>query len=153
MGDVVNTAVRLQAAASVDGVLVGEQTFRATRHAIEYREAEPVAAKGKSAPIRVWEAIRVLAQPGVDPSRHHSPFVGRERELAALQERLAWAASERSPQLVTILGVPGIGKTRLVSELQRAAAAADRASEVASGPLAPLRRRRQLLGARGDGEG
>jgi DNA-binding SARP family transcriptional activator len=125
VGDVVNTAARLQAAAPVNGVLVGEQTFRATRHAIEYREAEPVAARGKSTPIRVWEAIGVLAQPGVDPSRHHSPFVGRERELGALQERLAWAASERLPQLVTILGVPGIGKTRLVSELQQAAAAAD----------------------------
>ena len=99
----------------------GEQTFRATSHAIEYREAEAVAATGRSAPIRAWEAIRALAEPGADPSRHHSPFVGRERELAALQERLAWAASERSPQLVTILGVPGIGKTRLVSELQRTA--------------------------------
>ncbi len=125
VGVVVNTAARLQAAAPVDGVLVGEQTYRATRHAIDYREAEPVAAKGKSAPIRAWEAVGVLAQPGVDPSRHHSPFVGRERELAALQERLAWAASERAPQLVTILGVPGIGKTRLVSELQYAATAAD----------------------------
>ena len=87
VGDVVNTAARLQAAAPVNGVLVGEQTFRATRHAIEYRESEPVTAKGKSAPIRVWEAIGVLAQPGIDPSRHHSPFIGREHELAALEER------------------------------------------------------------------
>jgi DNA-binding SARP family transcriptional activator len=125
VGDVVNTAARLRVAAPENGVLVGEQTFHATRHAIEYREVGPVAAKGKSAPVKAWEAIRVLARPGTDPSRHHTPFVGRARELAALQERLAWAASERSPQLVTILGVPGIGKTRLVSELQRAAAAPD----------------------------
>jgi DNA-binding SARP family transcriptional activator len=122
VGDVVNTAARLQAAAPVNGVVVGEQTFRATRHAIEYREAEPVVAKGRSTLIPVWEAIGVLAQPGVDPSRHHSPFVGRERELDVLRERLAWVVSERSPQLVTILGVPGIGKTRLVSELQQTAA-------------------------------
>jgi class 3 adenylate cyclase/tetratricopeptide (TPR) repeat protein len=122
VGDVVNTAARVQAAARVNGVLVGERTFRATSHTIEYREAEPVIAKGKSEPIRVWEAVWALAQPGIDLSRHRSPFVGRERELAALQGRLAWAASERSPQLVTILGVPGIGKSRLVSELQRAAA-------------------------------
>jgi tetratricopeptide (TPR) repeat protein len=107
----------------MNGVLVGERTFRATRHAIDYREAERFAAKGKSTPIRAWEAISVLAQPGVDPSRHQSPFVGRERELTALRERLAWAASEGLPQLVTILGVPGIGKTRLVSELQQAATA------------------------------
>jgi DNA-binding SARP family transcriptional activator len=124
VGDVVKTATRLQAAAPINGVLVGERTFRATRHAVKYREAEPVATKGKSAPIRAWEAVGVLAQPGVDPSRHHSPFVGRERELAALYERFAWAASEGLPQLVTILGVPGIGKSRLVSELEQAAAAA-----------------------------
>jgi DNA-binding SARP family transcriptional activator/tetratricopeptide (TPR) repeat protein len=119
VGDVVGTAARLQAAAPAAGVLVSEQTFRATRYAIEYREAEPLAATGKVAQIRAWEAIRALAEPGVDLLRHYSPFIGRERELAALQERLAWAASQRSPQLVTILGVPGIGKTRLVSELQQ----------------------------------
>jgi DNA-binding SARP family transcriptional activator len=119
VGDVVIVAARLQAAAAAAGVLVGEQTFRATRHAIEYREAQPVAATGKVAPIKAWEAIRAFAEPGVDLLRHHSPFIGRERELVALQERLASAASQQSPQLVTILGVPGIGKTRLVSELQR----------------------------------
>jgi DNA-binding SARP family transcriptional activator len=125
VGDVLKMAARLQVAAPENGVLVGEHTFHATRHAIEYRELEPAGAGGQSAPVNAWEAIRVLARPGVDPSRHHTPFVGRARELAALRERLDWAAAERSAQLVTILGVPGIGKTRLVSELQRTAAAAD----------------------------
>lgn len=125
VGAVVNNAARMQSVAAVNSVLVGEQTFRATRHVIEYRGAEPIAVKGKSEPISVWEAIRALALPGVDPLRHRSPFVGRERELAALRERLAWAASQRAAQLVTILGVPGIGKTRLLSELQQAAARAD----------------------------
>jgi DNA-binding SARP family transcriptional activator len=125
VGDVVTVAARLEAAAPAAGVLVGEQTFRATRHAIEYREAEPVAATGKIAPIRAWEAIRALAGPRVDVLRHRSPFVGRESELVALQERLVLAASQRSVQLVTILGVPGIGKTRLVSELRRASEGAD----------------------------
>ena len=120
VGEVVGAAARLRAATPAGGVLVGEQTFRATRHAVQYREAGPVATPGGRAPIRAWEAVRVLARPGVDLSRHHSPFVGRGRELAALQGRLAWAASERSPQLVTILGVPGIGKTRLVAELREA---------------------------------
>jgi DNA-binding SARP family transcriptional activator len=124
VGDVFNTVACLQAAAPVNGIIVGEQTFQATRHAIDYREAGPVAANGKSAPVTAWEAIRVLVEPGIDLSRHHSPFIGREHELAALQERLTWAASQRSPQLVTILGVPGIGKTRLVSELQQATAGA-----------------------------
>jgi DNA-binding SARP family transcriptional activator/tetratricopeptide (TPR) repeat protein len=125
VGEVVNTAARLQAAAPINGVLVGPRTFRATRHAVEYRGLQPIAAKGTSQPLRLWEAVRSLAQPGVDPARHRSPFVGRERDLAALRDRLAWAASDRSPQLVTILGVPGIGKTRLLSELQQAAARAD----------------------------
>jgi DNA-binding SARP family transcriptional activator len=124
VGDLVTVAARLQAAAAPAGVLVCERTFGATRHAIEYREAEPVAATGRIALIRAWEAIRTLAEPGVDLSRHSSPFFGREHELVALQERLAWATSQLSPQLVTILGAPGIGKSRLVSELQEASARA-----------------------------
>ena len=57
-GDVVNTAARLQGAAPVNGILVGEATYRATRHVIDYREAPPVEAKGKSEPVKVWEAVR-----------------------------------------------------------------------------------------------
>jgi tetratricopeptide (TPR) repeat protein len=125
VGDVVTVAARLQAAAPAPGVFVCEQTFGATRHAVEYREAEPVAAAGRIAPIRAWEAIRTLVEPGVGLARHSSPFVGREHELVALKERLDWAASQRSPQLVTILGVPGIGKTRLVSELQQESVGVD----------------------------
>jgi DNA-binding SARP family transcriptional activator len=127
VGEVVRTAADLRDAASVDGVLVDEQTFRQTRDAIEYRKAAPIAAAVQSEPVSVWEAIRPLARPRADLSRHRTPFVGRERELAALQERLAWAHSQRSPQLVTIFGVPGIGKSRLVSELSHAAAGADEA--------------------------
>ncbi|HWQ23553.1 MAG TPA: adenylate/guanylate cyclase domain-containing protein, partial [Gaiellaceae bacterium] len=51
-GDVVNTAARLQSAAPVDGILVGEQTYLATRRAIEYRDHRPVEAKGKAQPVR-----------------------------------------------------------------------------------------------------
>jgi predicted ATPase len=60
-----------------------------------------------------------MAEPGVDLLRHSSPFIGRAQSLAALQAPLPWATSQLSPQLVTILGVPGIGKTRLVSELRQ----------------------------------
>src|SRR5436309_12035415 len=58
-GDVMNTAARLQSAAPVNGIVVGELTFAATNEVIEYREAEAIAAKGKSEPVRVWEAARV----------------------------------------------------------------------------------------------
>src|SRR5947199_2356799 len=56
-GDVMNTAARLQSAAPVNGVLVGELTYGATKDVIEYREATPIAAKGKSEPVLVWEAV------------------------------------------------------------------------------------------------
>lgn len=125
VGGVVTTAARLRDAAPVDGVLVDEQTSRRTRDAIEYREATPIAVAGKIDPISACEAIRPLAGPGTDLSRHRMPFVGRERELVALHERLTWAASQRSTQLVTILGVPGIGKSRLVSQLQQMVAGRD----------------------------
>ena len=117
-GDVVNTAARLQSAAPVNGILVGEQTFRATERAIEYREHEPVQAKGKAAPIPGWEAVQARSRFGVDltaPSR--GPLVGREQELALLVAALARARDERAPQLVTLVGVPGIGKSRLLGEL------------------------------------
>jgi class 3 adenylate cyclase/tetratricopeptide (TPR) repeat protein len=117
-GDVVNTASRLQASAPVDGILVGDATYRATAAAIEYREADPVAAKGKAEPVRAWEALEARARLGVDVVwSAAAPLVGRERELAVLTGALARAREERSTQLVTLVGEPGIGKSRLVGEL------------------------------------
>ncbi len=119
-GDVVNTAARLQSAAPTDGILVDETTFRATERAIEFREAEPVDAKGKARPVAVYEALQARARYGVDVRQiGRTPLVGRERELDALTAALARARTEREPQLVTIVGVPGIGKSRLVFELFR----------------------------------
>jgi class 3 adenylate cyclase len=117
-GDVVNTAARLQAAAPLNGVLVDEQTHRATVDTIEYRPAEPVTAKGKSEPVPVWEALGARARVGAGAVRSSAtPLVGRERELELLVQTLARVREERSPQLVTLVGVPGIGKSRLVVEL------------------------------------
>ncbi|TML77628.1 MAG: hypothetical protein E6G12_03075, partial [Actinobacteria bacterium] len=65
-GDVVNTAARLQSAAPVNGILVGEGTYRATRHAIEYQDAPSVEAKGKSEPVKVWEAVAARSRFGSD---------------------------------------------------------------------------------------
>jgi class 3 adenylate cyclase/tetratricopeptide (TPR) repeat protein len=118
-GDVVNTAARMQAAAPVNGILVGEVTFHATRHAIEYREAEPASAKGKAKPIRVWEALQARSRVEVDAQAERAPLVGRGRDLDALRDALARARSQRSVQLVTLVGVPGIGKSRLVYELMQ----------------------------------
>jgi class 3 adenylate cyclase len=117
-GDVVNTAARIQAAAPVNGVLVGETTYRATRDAIGYREAPPVQAKGKAEPVAVWEVVDPFARFGVDVAeRAPTPLVGRDRELELLRSILGRVRGERAAQLVTIVGVPGIGKSRLVREL------------------------------------
>ena len=117
-GDVVNTAARLQTAAPVNGVLVGEATERGTRHVIAYREHGPVQAKGKVEPVPVWEALEARSRFGVDVRQHGGArLVGRDRELDVLADALERARSQREPQLVTLVGVPGIGKSRLVWEL------------------------------------
>ena len=117
-GDVVNTAARLQSGAPVNGILVGEASYRATRHVIDYREHQPVQAKGKAEPVLVWEAVDARARVGADLLRHvRSPLVGRERELEALRNALDRVRQERLPHLVTVVGVPGMGKSRLVYEL------------------------------------
>jgi len=112
-GDVVNTGQRLEAAAPVDGILVGESTYRATAGAIEYREAGPVPAKGKSRPVPAWEALGTRESAG----RPATPLVGRWQELSQLLDALVRVREERTPQLVSLVGVPGIGKTRLAREL------------------------------------
>ena len=118
-GDVVNTAARLQAAAPANGILVGESTYRATERVIEYGDAEPVRAKGKSEPVGVWEALQPRARVGGEAIGTQAPMVGRRRELDQVADALARARQQRSSQLVTLVGVPGIGKSRLVFELMQ----------------------------------
>jgi class 3 adenylate cyclase/tetratricopeptide (TPR) repeat protein len=112
-GDVVNTASRLENVAPVDGILVGETTYRASAGAIEYREVEPVTAKGKREPVPAWEAVR----PSDGAARPTTPLVGRWQELSQVLDALVRVREERTPQLVSLVGVPGIGKTRLAREL------------------------------------
>jgi class 3 adenylate cyclase/tetratricopeptide (TPR) repeat protein len=119
-GDVVNTTARLQSAAPVNGILVGEATYRATAERIDYQEHPPVDAKGKDQPIPVWEALNARARFGVDLAPEtRTPLVGRTRELDQLVDSLARVREQGSPELVTLVGVPGIGKSRLVGELFR----------------------------------
>ena len=117
-GDVVNTAARLQSAAPVNGILADETTYRSTRQMIEYAEASPVEAKGKAEPIVVWETVVARSRFGVDVAHEaRTELVGRERELNTLRDAFERARHERTPQLLTLVGVPGIGKSRLVYEL------------------------------------
>jgi class 3 adenylate cyclase len=117
-GDVVNTAARLQSAAPVGTVLVGEETYAATRNAVEYRPAQPVLAKGKAAPVRAWLALRATSQAGERPMAP-VPIVGRERELAVLTGLWERVNAEGRAQFVTVFGPAGIGKSRLALELSQ----------------------------------
>ncbi len=119
-GDVVNTTARLESAAPTDGVLVGEVTYRATNRAINYGPAAPVAAKGKSEPVAAWRAIEARSRFGTDVEQSSATaMVGRGRELDTLRDAAERAFADREVQLVTVVGVPGIGKSRLVWELSR----------------------------------
>jgi class 3 adenylate cyclase len=116
LGDVVNTASRLQTSAPADGLVVGEETYRATRHVIRYRELEPVDAKGKRDPVEAWLALAPIGAPAERPATT-APLVGRSRELSLLDSIWERAAVERRPHLVTIVGPTGIGKSRMAAEI------------------------------------
>ena len=116
-GDVVNTASRLQGVAPVGGVAVGETTHRLTQDLFDYEELSPVTVKGKAEPVRLWWAKSPRAKFGLETERYaSSPFVGRRYELTML-ENLYWRTTrEQSIQLATVMGEPGVGKSRLLSE-------------------------------------
>jgi class 3 adenylate cyclase/tetratricopeptide (TPR) repeat protein len=117
-GDVVNTASRIQSAAPVDGIAVGEGTHRATEPVFEWRELPAVELKGKAGPVPLWQPLAARARFGSDVIRSLStPLIGRELDFVQLRTAFERAVRERSTQLVTVVGEPGVGKSRLVAEL------------------------------------
>jgi class 3 adenylate cyclase len=117
-GDVVNTASRIEGAAPVNGVAVGEQTFQTTSHVFEYEPLAAVTVKGKAEPLSLWRARAIRDRFGRDSARQYrTPFVGRELEKPLLIGTFERAVQQQSVQLVTIVGEPGVGKSRLVAEL------------------------------------
>jgi predicted ATPase len=137
-GDVVNTASRLQQHAPVDEIVVGEETFRATRAAIEYEPAEAVTAKGKAEPIAVWRAVAAASATG-ERYLSTTPFVGRHRELGLLDATWERVERERRPHLITVLGPPGVGKSRLSAEFMERVSS--RNGRVVRGRCLPYRER------------
>ena len=115
-GDAVNVAARLEQAAPQDQILIGEDTYRLVREAVDAEAVEPVSAKGKSEPVPAYQLRAVKEGAETIPRRLDSPMVGRENELAQLQRAYEHAAAERVPYLFTVLGSAGMGKSRLLRE-------------------------------------
>ncbi|MGZ4333100.1 MAG: ATP-binding protein [Gaiellaceae bacterium] len=113
-GDVVNVASRLQSGAPVNGVVVGEQTYRETRDVIAYAPTDPIVAKGKSAPLRAWIAVEALTDAGERQPVERS-IVGRTPELSLLRALWSRVLAERVPNLISIFGPAGVGKTTLAA--------------------------------------
>ena len=118
-GDVVNVAARLQQGADVGEVVVGELTEQLTRVAIEYRPREAIVAKGKPAPLRAFSAVRaksVVPEQARGLPAMRASLVGRDRELKLLLDTIERAKADRAVHIFTLLGEPGVGKSRLVGE-------------------------------------
>ncbi|MGI8974585.1 MAG: ATP-binding protein [Gaiella sp.] len=120
-GDLVNTASRIQGAAAPGTVLVGDSTRRASEAAIAYADAGARELKGKSEPVPLWQALRVAAQRGGEGRSVglESPFVGRAPELRLVKDVFHTAADASRARLVSVVGVAGIGKSRLSWEFEK----------------------------------
>jgi class 3 adenylate cyclase/tetratricopeptide (TPR) repeat protein len=114
-GDLVNTASRIQSAAEPGTVFVGEATKRASEASIAYASAGTHALKGKDEPVPLWRALRVTAGRGgaLKSAGLEPPFVGRDRELRLVKEIFHATADEQRAHLVSVIGIAGIGKSRL----------------------------------------
>jgi predicted ATPase/class 3 adenylate cyclase len=120
-GDLVNTASRIQSAADPGTVLVGEATKRAAEAAVVFENAGAHTLKGKAEPMELWQAMRVISllggaarSTGLEP-----PFVGRDRELRLVKELYHATAEDRRSHLVSVVGIGGIGKSRLSWEFEK----------------------------------
>jgi class 3 adenylate cyclase len=114
-GDALNVAARLQQAAQPGEILIGEETFRLTRDAVDVESVEPLSLKGKAEPIAAYRLISVHGDDAV-VRQLNTPMVGRDTELRRLSDAYDQAARDRSCQLFTVLGPAGVGKSRLAAE-------------------------------------
>ncbi|MGH9100009.1 MAG: adenylate/guanylate cyclase domain-containing protein, partial [Acidimicrobiales bacterium] len=119
VGDRVNTAARIQAEAQPGAVLVDETTRQVAAAVFAFEDAGEHALKGKSEPLRLWRAVRVVAGSGGRDreQQFEAPLAGRDSELRLIKELLHATVGRRSARLVTVSGEPGVGKSRLRREL------------------------------------
>jgi class 3 adenylate cyclase/tetratricopeptide (TPR) repeat protein len=121
IGDVVNTASRLEAVAEPGTIVVDSRTYAASNSAIEYAPLPAVSVKGKSEPVQIWRAVAARSRFGVAVGESEpTEFIGRERELGLLLDALDRTIERSAAQIVTITGEPGVGKSRMLRELMAA---------------------------------
>ena len=120
-GDLVNTASRVQSVADPGVVLVGEPTRRATEAAIAYEDLGEHDVKGKTAPVALFRALRVVASVGGEGRSVglEAPFVGRDSQLRLLKELFHATVDDRHARLLSVVGVAGVGKSRLSWEFEK----------------------------------
>jgi class 3 adenylate cyclase/tetratricopeptide (TPR) repeat protein len=119
-GDAVNTAARLQTAAEPGQIVVGPTVYASTKGVIEYRELEPLDLKGKAEPVPAWQTLRIKARTrGERPNLGmQARLVGRDEELAVLKQTFHRVQTDSRPALATVIGPAGVGKSRLIAELE-----------------------------------
>jgi class 3 adenylate cyclase/tetratricopeptide (TPR) repeat protein len=115
-GDAVNVAARLEQAAGSGEVLLGELTYRLARQAVTAEPVEPLALKGNEQLVPAYRLVDVAADGAPRAGRAAGALVGRREELAALRQKLATSIADDACGLVTVIGEPGIGKSRLTLE-------------------------------------
>ncbi len=115
-GDAVNVAARLEAAAAPGEILMGADTYALVRGAVSAEPVEPLALKGKAQPVPAWRLSSVTDTTGRHARPLEAPLVGRRRPLHLLEDAFREAVEERICHLFTVLGVAGVGKSRLVEE-------------------------------------
>ena len=117
MGDVVNTASRLQTIAEPGQVVVGPATYAATARAVRYEPLGALSVKGRDEAVDAWHAVAAIAPPGFRRTRPQTPMVGRDDELIVLRASLTTAVMRRRAHFILVVGEAGVGKTRLAAEL------------------------------------
>jgi class 3 adenylate cyclase/tetratricopeptide (TPR) repeat protein len=118
-GDAVNVAARLEQAAAPGEIVIGPQTWRLVHDAVTAEPLEPLRLKGKSQPLVAYRLLRVPGAADARTRRGGAPLVGRRRQLRMLREAFAHVTQERCCRLVTVVGMAGVGKSRLVAEFLR----------------------------------
>src|SRR5262249_3588771 len=126
MGDVVNTASRLQTSAQPGQIVVGPATYAATRRAVRYEALGQLSVRGRDEAVEAWSAVQATTTPGRRRRGARGALVGRDSEMGVLSHAFSVAQSRRRAQLVLLLGEAGIGKSRLVLEFaERARSTSD----------------------------